>query len=257
MNRMFNDQVVEGEYLTQTNVIKEPTGPDELDTNGKVIKKAEYQEYTITKLKLDTNGRRIILKPSALTKAGIQITQCVIQKVKLDKIAQDQLDVVKKREMERVSKATEAEAAKQEAITAREKGKADVAREQAAQLVEKIKATTIAEKEKEVAVLEAQKDFEVAQYEAKKANEVAKKIKAEKEAEAAANMALVRAGLTPQERAEWEYKTKVGVAQALANSAHPLVPEIMMNGGDSKNSSAMDAVGLNMLMEITNKLSAK
>ena len=257
MNRMFNDQVVEGEYLTQTNVIKEPTGQDELDSNGKVVKKAEYQEYTITKLKLDTNGRRIILKPSALTKAGIQITQCVIQKVKLDKIAQDQLDVVKKREMERVSKATEAEAAKQEAITAREKGKADVAREQAAQLVEKIKATTIAEKEKEVAVLEAQKDFEVAQYEAKKANEVAKKIKAEKEAEAAANMALVRAGLTPQERAEWEYKTKVGVAQALANSAHPLVPEIMMNGGDSKNSSAMDAVGLNMLMEITNKLSAK
>ena len=257
MNRMFNDQVVEGEYLTQTNVIKEPTGQDELDSNGKVVKKAEYQEYTITKLKLDTNGRRIILKPSALTKAGIQITQCVIQKVKLDKIAQDQLDVVKKREMERVSKATEAEAAKQEAITAREKGKADVAREQAAQLVEKIKGTTIAEKEKEVAVLEAQKDFEVAQYEAKKANEVAKKIKAEKEAEAAANMALVRAGLTPQERAEWEYKTKVGVAQALANSAHPLVPEIMMNGGDSKNSSAMDAVGLNMLMEITNKLSAK
>ena len=124
-------------------------------------------------------------------------------------------------------------------------------------IVEKIKATTIAEKEKEVAVLEAQKDFEVAQYEAKKANEVAKKIKAEKEAEAAANMALVRAGLTPQERAEWEYKTKVGVAQALANSAHPLVPEIMMNGGDSKNGTAMDAVGLNMLMEITNKLSAK
>jgi regulator of protease activity HflC (stomatin/prohibitin superfamily) len=257
MNRMFNDQVVEGEYLTQTNVIKEPTGPDELDSNGKVIKKAEYQEYTITKLKLDTNGRRIILKPSALTKAGIQITQCVIQKVKLDKIAQDQLDVVKKREMERVSKATEAEAAKQEAITAREKGKADVAREQAQQLVEKIKATTIAEKEKDVAVLEAQKDFEVAQYEAKKANEVAKKIKAEKEAEAAANMALVRAGLTPQERAEWEYKTKVGVAQALANSAHPLVPEIMLNGSDSKGANAMDAVGLNMLMEITNKLSSK
>lgn len=123
--------------------------------------------------------------------------------------------------------------------------------------MEKIKATTIAEKEKDVAVLEAQKDFEVAQYEAKKANEVAKKIKAEKEAEAAANMALVRAGLTPQERAEWEYKTKVGVAQALANSAHPLVPEIMLNGSDSKGANAMDAVGLNMLMEITNKLSAK
>ena len=68
-------------------------------------------------------------------------------------------------------------------------------------------------------------------------------------------MALVRAGLTPQERAEWEYKTKVGVAQALANSTHPLVPEIMMNAGDQKNGTAMDAVGLRMLMDITDKLS--
>ena len=89
--------------------------------------------------------------------------------------------------------------------------------------------------------------------------EYVKKIKAEKEAEAAANRALVSAGLTPQERAEWDYKTKVGVAEALAKSAHPLVPEIMMTGGDSKGGAgtAMDAVGLNMLMNLTEKLSAK
>ena len=80
----------------------------------------------------------------------------------------------------------------------------------------------------------------------------------EKEAEAAANRALVNAGLTPQERAEWEYKTKVGVAEALAKSSHPLVPEIMM-AGDSKGGAgnAMDAVGLNMLMDLTDKLSKK
>lgn len=35
-------------------------------------------------------------------------------------------------------------------------------------------------------------------------------------AQADANRANVAAGLTPQERAEWEYKTKVGVAEALA-----------------------------------------
>ena len=93
-----------------------------------------------------------------------------------------------------------------------------------------------------------------------KANEVAKKIKAESEAKAAANRALVSAGLTPQERAEWDYKTKVGVAEALAKSSHPLVPEIMMTGnGEGKNSgaNAMDAVGLNMLMNLTDRLSNK
>ena len=56
-----------------------------------------------------------------------------------------------------------------------------------------------------------------------------------------------------------DYKTKVGVAEALAKSSHPLVPEIMMTGGDGKNgaSNAMDAVGLNMLMDLTTKLSNK
>lgn len=252
MNRMFSDQVTEGEYLTQTLTVKEPTGQDELDSNGKVIKKAEYQEFTITKLKLDTNGRRIILKPSALTKAGIQISQCVIQKVKLDKIAQDQLDVVKKREMERVSKATEAETAKQEAITAREKGKAQVAAAEAAQLVEKITATTIAQKEKEVAVLQAQKEQEVAKYEALKALEVAKKIKAEKEAEAAANRALVSAGLTPQERATIQKEIAIGIAEKLANSKGMWTPYIM-NGAETKNGPG-DKFGMALEIDMISKI---
>ena len=37
-----------------------------------------------------------------------------------------------------------------------------------------------------------------------------------------ATQLLVNAGLTPQERAQWEYKTKVGVAEALAKSSHHL-----------------------------------
>ena len=118
---------------------------------------------------------------------------------------------------------------------------------------------TMAEKEKAVAILNAEREKEVARLEALKAIEVAKKIKAEGEAEAAANRAKVAAGLSPQERAEWEYKTKVGVAEALAKSSHPLVPEIMMTG-DGKNGgagTAMDAVGLNMLMDLTTKLSNK
>jgi uncharacterized membrane protein YqiK len=158
--------------------------------------------------------------------------------------------------MKRVSNATAAETAKQAAITAEAEGKARIAQAKADQEVEKIKAVTQAEKERDVAVLQAQKEQEVARLEALRALEVAKKIKAEKEAEAAANRALVSAGLTPQERAEWDYKTKVGVAEALAKSAHPLVPEIMMTG-DSKGgaSTAMDAVGLNMLMGLTEKLS--
>lgn len=106
------------------------------------------------------------------------------------------------------------------------------------------------EKEKAIAVTKAQQEFEVAELEAKKAKQVALKVQAEGEAKAAANRALVAAGLTPAERAEWDYKTAVGVAQALAESKVSWVPSVMFGGNGSSN-SAMDAVGLKMLLDIT------
>ena len=254
--RLAEDQLVEGEYLTTIEVLKEKAGEDEVDSTGKVVKKAEVQEYRVTKLKLDKDGHRIITKKSPITQYGIVVKQLEIQNVKLDPKAQQQLDIVKEREMQRVANATAAETAKQKAITAKAEGDARIAEAKATQEVQKMTEVTMAEKEKAVAILNAEREKEVARLEALKAIEVAKKIKAEGEAEAAANRAKVAAGLSPQERAEWEYKTKVGVAEALAKSSHPLVPEIMMTG-DGKNGgagTAMDAVGLNMLMDLTTKL---
>ncbi len=254
--RLAEDQLVEGEYLTTIEVIKEKAGEDEVDSNGKVIKKAEEQEYRVTKLKLDKDGHRIITKKSPITHYGIIVKQLDIQNVKLDKAAQDQLDIVKKREMERIANATAAETAKQKALTAKAEGDAKIAEAKAAQEVQKMTEVTMAEKEKAVAILNAEREKEVARLNALKAIEDAKRIKAEGEAEAAANRAKVAAGLTPQEKAEWEYKTKVGVAEALAKSEHPIVPTIMM-GGDGKNgSNPMDAVGLKYMMDIADRINS-
>lgn len=88
------------------------------------------------------------------------------------------------------------------------------------------------------------------------AKNVALKVQAEGEAKAAANRALVAAGLTPAEKAEWDYKTAVGVAQALANSKVQWVPSVMFGGNGSGN-NAMDAVGLKMLMDITKSFDKK
>lgn len=64
--------------------------------------------------------------------------------------------------------------------------------------------------------------------------------------------------VSPQERAEWEFKTKVGVAEALAKSSYPLVPTIMVNSDKSgSGSSALDAVGLKYLMDIADKVNKK
>lgn len=54
------------------------------------------------------------------------------------------------------------------------------------------------------------------------------------------------------------YKTKVGIAEALAKSTQKWVPDVMLTGdGKGGSSTAMDAVGLNMLMDVTSKLSNK
>ena len=110
---------------------------------------------------------------------------------------------------------------------------------------ERIKATEVtkAEQEKEVSRLAAEK----AEYDKKK-------VIAQGEAEAAANRAKVAAGLTPQERAEWDYKTKVGVAEAISKVT---LPKIVTTGGNGNGNSnqAMDAMGFKMLLDVAEKLS--
>jgi hypothetical protein len=70
------------------------------------------------------------------------------------------------------------------------------------------------------------KQYEVEQYKAK-----SKKVAAD--AQYYENAKLVSAGLTPQERAEWEYKTAVGVAGQLKDLR---LPQTYIDGGKNGNS---------------------
>ena len=122
------DQITKGEYLTVTRTEKEEVSGEERDSTGKVLKKAEYAEYKVTSLKTDSNGNRIIVSPSTLNEFGVKITQFQIRGVRLDSVSQNQLDVVKKRETQRVANITEAETAKQAAITNEANGRANAAK---------------------------------------------------------------------------------------------------------------------------------
>jgi regulator of protease activity HflC (stomatin/prohibitin superfamily) len=133
-------------------------------------------------------------------------------------------------------------AAQQEAIRAEEAGKA--AAMEAKWQQEKIKA---------IEVTKAEQEYEVARLAALKAKEEAKKIEAEGQAKAAANRALVNAGLTPLERATIEKETKIGVAQAL--SAIKLPTYVVAGGNGGNGNTAMDAMGLKMMTDLVNQMS--
>lgn len=181
---------------------------------------------------------------SPFGKYGIKCGQVSVIDIKYDDDTQTQIDAQRNANLASITLKTQALEFQQKAIKAEEEGKAAAA-----------EAKWKQEREKAVAVTKAQQEFEVAELEAKKAKQVALKVQAEGEAKAAANRALVQAGLTPLEKATIEKETAIGIAQALANSNVRWVPEIIMNGGSGAN-SAMDAVGINMLMDVVKKMNS-
>ena len=181
---------------------------------------------------------------SPFGKYGIKCGQVSVIDIKYDDDTQTQIDAQRNANLASITLKTQALEFQQKAIKAEEEGKAAAA-----------EAKWKQEREKAVAVTKAQQEFEVAELEAKKAKQVALKVQAEGEAKAAANRALVQAGLTPLEKATIEKETAIGIAQALADSKVRWVPEIIMNGGSGAG-SAMDAVGLNMMMDVVKKMNS-
>ena len=165
--------------------------------------------------------------------------------IKYDRATQDQIDAQKSANLAVITAKTKSLEAIQRTVQITEEGKA--AAEKAKWEQEKIKA---------VEVTKAEQEREVSKLAAEKAEFDKKRIVAEGQAEAEANRLKVAAGLTPQEAAEWKYKTQVGVAEALSKSNVRWVPEVMM-GSSNGNGAAMDAVGLNMLLGITEKIADK
>lgn len=233
----ITDQLNNGVYKTKTTkveVLNEITGEKETRTQAELI----ADENAPGGYKRQEN--------SPFSQYGITAGIVSVVDIKYDAATQSQIDAQKAANLSVITAKTQAAKAIQETITIEEQGKARAAEAKWAQ-----------EREKAVAVTKAEQEREVSRLAAEKAEFDKKRIVAQGQAEAEANRLKVQAGLTPQERAEWDYKTAVGVAEALANSKVSWVPSVMMGNGNSGNTSAMDAVGLNMLMEVVNKMNSK
>lgn len=172
---------------------------------------------------------------------GIEIGQVAVSKIAYSERVTAQIAQQQEANMLIQTSKAKSAAAQQEAIRAEEEGKATAA-----------KAKWEQEKEKAVAVTKAEQERETARLAAEKAEFDKKRIIAEGEAEAAANRAKVAAGLTPQERAEWEYKTRVGVAEALSKTQWP---KIVMNGNQNGGNTAMEAIALKQMSELVDNMS--
>ncbi len=221
------DQLKNGMYITKSDVIKTTRST------------GDVEEHRVTVLVYGKDGQPL-RNSNRLQELGCEVLECVIDVPEFDAKVQEMIAARKDEAMKTELAKQSAIRAKQDAITAEEQGKANVAKAKYEKEVEKVKEVT-----------DAQKRFEVAQFNAKEALEAKKATIAKGQAEAEANRLKVAAGLSPQEKAEWHYKTQVGVAAELAKVN---VPGIVISGGNGGGVSPLDAVGIKFLMEINEKM---
>ena len=228
----ITDQLTNGVYKTS---IREVESVDSFTGETKMVKVASLVADDSA-----PNGY-VRSEKSPFTSYGVVIDQVSITEITYDEKVNQQIQTQQQANMSIQTKKAEALAAQQDAIKAEAEGKAAAAKAKWEQ--EKIKATE---------VTKAEQEREVARLAAEKAEFDKKKIIAEGEAEAAANRAKVAAGLTPQEKAEWDYKTRVGVAEAIAQLE---LPKIVMGGSGSNGNSAMEMMEMKFATELVEKLS--
>jgi hypothetical protein len=223
------DQLRNGIYVTKSDKVERET------TTG------DIEEHRVTVLVYGEDGQPL-RTPNRLQQLGCEVLECVIDVPAFDPKVNEMIAARKDEAMKTELAKQSAIRAKQDALTAEEQGKANVAKAKYEKEVELVMATT-----------KAKEKFEVAEYAKKEAEQV--KLAKIEEAKGIYefNRLKVQAGLTPQERVEWEFKTKVGVAAELAKVN---VPAVVVGGGDGSggNVSPMDAIGVNMLLDIMNKM---
>lgn len=228
----ITDQLTYGVYKT---TVREEDTIDSFTGESKKVK--------VASLVADENAPNgyVRSEKSPFTSYGVIIDQVSITEITYDDKVNQQIQTQQQANMSIQTKKAEALAAQQDAIKAEAEGKAAAAKAKWEQ--EKVKATE---------VTKAEQEREVARLAAEKAEFDKKRIVAEGQAEAEANRLKVAAGLTPQERAEWEYKTKVGVAEALSKTKWPT---IVMSGNQSGGSNAMDVIALKQMTDLVDKMS--
>lgn len=228
------DQLMNGTYILESkekrNIAREKLNKDSLTIVGG-IEESNAMDIKVPKEGPDGKLLRIM---HAISNSGIIITQVTLPDVDF----KDTFD--KKLEEQR------AQSAKIQEFAIKEKAQAQEALYQKAlgeknKIVEQMTQEKAAVKQIIAMQTQLQKDSIAYKQSLVRKSTItvnAKSLRIKKDAEAYANMRLVSAGLTPQEKAEWKYKTAVGIAAEIAKMK---TPQTVIMGG-SKGSMSTEAL---------------
>ncbi len=210
----IEDQSINGVYRTKQEEVKVH---DDLMNTDKTI--------TVVKIVQDAKNMPMRQEISAVKVYGVNLQGLALNSIDYDSEVENQIKVQQQAYMQVQTAIANSKKAEQDAITTELQGKAAAAKAKWEQEVIKAQAITQAQQEKEVAALEAQTAILASQ-----------RVKTDADAKAYANARLVTAGLTPQERAQFDKDTKIGVAEALSKI---VLPTTYMSGNSGNKEASM------------------
>ncbi len=225
-DRYFQDQLENGMYVLEEYRTNEKP---EIIGDSTVIRTVPNKESRQKRFRIKmVDDKPVRVNGNSLKAYGLTVVQAVVTEIDWEETFDNRLQLQKEEVAQTQLEKQQAEREFYRAQKEKAKGEAEKAKERARLEKAQIQQTIAAETEAKVAefnLVKEKKQFEVEQYKAK-----SKKVAAD--AQYYENAKLVSAGLTPQERAEWEFKTAVGVAKELKSLK---LPSTYIEGGKSAN----------------------
>lgn len=232
---------VERVDLVEVPVLDPETHKAKLDEKGQPVMTKEGHPRMVPQTKklkvfapVMTNGIYEVREPSVAKELGLKIYNFTIDIIVYEDKVKEQINAQRDMEMQIQTKISEAETAKQDAITAEQSGKAKATSARWEQEVLKAKAVTVATQNREVALTVAAQAKEVAATDLETAQLQKQAVLTRAEAESKARSLSMQAdGALDKKLAAW-----VTVNQAFAAEVgkQRWVPDVVM-GGDSKGGS--------------------
>lgn len=240
------DQLVNGSYVLVEVSPQELRARKIVSDSSRVIGGADNGDVILMrKPKMDSKTGKPQRILHAISVSGITVTQVTLPDIDFNGNFDKKLEEQRTQSAKIQEFALKTKAKEQEIKFENAQGELDKTKERITQEKDQIKALIAIEtglKRDSIALQQSRVLEEKAKVEART-------LKVQKDAESEANRKMVAAGLTPQERAEWEYKTKVGIARELKEMN---VPSIM--GSSSGNGSATEQLLQLKVLESLEKL---
>lgn len=186
------------------------------------------------KKRLDRDGKTIRIKHD-INENNIIVAQVIVDDVFLEKTFKKRLEAQRDESAKRQLEQQKIKTAKDAQARIVAEGERDKAAERVTQEKEQVKALiaieTLLKQE------ETNKKLAEISLQTERLNSEAEKVKAD--AEAYKNKKLVSAGLTPQEKAQFEKETAIGVAAEISKIQFP---NTLIMGGDSKGGTPLESL---------------